>query len=184
MRNLLLLFFYLLLQYNSIAQTGNMIVIKKGEQRVKTFMKGLTATFRTTTGDWVNATIHDLKNDSIFFKDIIVRQVATQWGVPRMDTMATIIRGMHYQDIAAVPKRRESFSFIRNGTLFMIGGAGYVGLNVINSAILKYPVFDKENLPGLAAGAGIFGVGKLMQKLHKDIITVGKKYTIHYIKLK
>jgi hypothetical protein len=101
-----------------------------------------------------------------------------------MDTMATIIRGIHYRDIAAVPKRQESFSYMRNGTFLMIGGAGYVGLNVINSAIVKYPVFAKDNIPRLAAGAGVFGVGKLIQKLHKDVITVGKKYTIHYIKLK
>lgn len=161
-----------------------MIVIKKNGQSVKTLIKGLYATFKTTTGDWVNAYIYDVKNDSLFFKDIIVRQVPTQWGVPKMDTMATIIRGLHFQDIASVPKRREPFSFIRNGTLFMIGGAGYVGLNVANSAILHYPVFGKDNLPGLAIGAGVFGIGKLMQKLHKDVITVGKKYTIHYIKLK
>ena len=159
-------------------------MIKHKGQSVKTFMKGLYATFKTTSGGWVNAYVYDLKNDSIFFKDVIVRQVPTQWGVPKMDTMATIIRGLHYQEIASVPKRRESFSFIRNGTLFMIGGAGFVGLNVVNSAILHYPVFDKQNVPGLVAGAGVFGIGKLMQKLHKDVVTVGKKYTIHYIKLK
>jgi hypothetical protein len=169
---------------NCWAQTGDMIVIKKNEQTIKTFMKGLYASFKTTSGNWVNAYIYDLRNDSIFFKDVIVRQMPTQWGVYRMDTMATVIRGLHYEEIASIPKRNESFSFIKNGTLFMIGGAGYVGLNVVNSAILKYPVLDKRNIPGLVAGAGVFGIGKLMQKLHKNIITVGKKYTLHYIKLK
>ena len=168
-----------------LAQTGDMIIIKKNGVTAKTFMKGLYASFQTTYGDWLNVHVHDVKNDSIFYKEVIVRRVPTQWGVSRMDTMATLIRGMHYTDIVAVPKRREPFSFIRNGTLFMIGGGCFVGLNVANSAILGYPVFGKDNLPGLLVGAGVFGVGKLLQKTHKNIITVGKKnYTIHYVKLK
>jgi hypothetical protein len=184
MKQFIITTFCLLIYYGCSAQTGDMIVIKKDGKGVKTFMKGLVATFKTTSGNWVNAQVYDLRNDSIFFKDIIVRQVPTQWGVPRLDTMATVIRGLHYEEISSIPKRAESFSFVRNGTLFMIGGAGYVGLNVVNSAIVPYPLFSKDNTPGLIAGAGVFGLGKLMQKLNKSEITVGKKYTLYYLKLR
>ena len=185
MKKFLLISSMFMLTFCCVGQTGDMIVIKKKGQSVKTFMKGLYASFKTVHGQWINAYVHDLRNDSLFYKEVIVRQVPTQWGVSRMDTMATLYHGLHYTDIVAIPKRRESFAFIRNGSLFMLGGAGFVGLNVVNSAILKYPVFGEDNLPALLTGAGVFGFGLLLQKLHKDVITVGKqKYTIHYLKLK
>jgi hypothetical protein len=184
MKLLLTITFSLFLYNVCTAQTGDMIVIKRKGVSVKTFMKGLYATFRTTGGEFINAQIYDLKNDSIYFKEIIVRQVPTQWGVSRMDTMATVYRGLHYTEIASVPKRKQSFSYLRNGTLLMIGGAGYVGLNVVNSAIVKYPLFSKENAPRLIGGAAAFAVGKLMQKLYKSEIKIGRKNTLHYLKLK
>lgn len=167
-----------------IAQAGDIVVIRKNGQGIKTFMKGLYTTFKTSTGYWVNAYISDIKNDSVYFKEVIVRQVPTQWGVSRLDTMATIITGLHYLDIVAIPKKRAPFSFIKNGTLFMAAGGGYVALNIVNSAILHYPIFSKQNTPALLTGIAVFGIGKLMHKLHKNVISVGKTYSIHYIKIK
>ena len=63
----------------------------------------------------------------------------------------------------------------------MIGGAGYLLLNLVNGAYLNDPPFGKDNLPGMAAATGVFAGGFIMSKLHKPIIRVGKKYSIHYV---
>ena len=184
MKKLLIIIFYFSIVQTCAAQTGDMIVLKKKNQTVKTFMKGVPATFVTTSGNLISVFVQDVKNDSLYYKEVIVRQVPTQWGVSKPDTMATLIRGIHYQEIAAVPKRWQSFSYIRDGSIFMIGGAGYLALNVANTIIGSEKLFDKENIPRLVGGAAAFGVGKLMQTLNKKEMVVGKKYTLQYIKLK
>ena len=96
--------------------------------------------------------------------------------------MSSYIKKVHYNDIVAIPKKHESFSYIKNGTLFMIGGGGYILLNVVNSAYLHYAVFGKKNLPGILAATGTFGAGYLLKKLHKRYITIGNRYSVEYVK--
>ncbi len=64
----------------------------------------------------------------------------------------------------------------------MIGGAGYIGLNIINSAYQQYPPFSRDNRPALLQAAGVFTLGKLLQKTHQKQFAIGKKYTLRYIK--
>ena len=164
------------------AQQSDFIVIKKKDRPVKTFFRGSMAQFRTVAGGWYNGRIENISNDSIFFREVIVQQVPTPWGVTRLDTMTTFVRKIHYQDIVAIPRSKESFGYIRNGTLFMIGGAGYIGINIVNSAYQKYPPFGRENRPSLLQAAGVFAVGKLLQKTYKKQYIIGKKYNLRYIK--
>jgi hypothetical protein len=149
---------------------------------MRTFLKGSYATFLTSTNGWVQSRIIDIKNDSVLFREVIVRQVATPWGVPNLDTIATPLVSIHYSDIIGVPRGKESFSYIKNGTLPMIGGAGYILLNLVNGAYLNFSPFSKQNLPGVAVATGVFAAGFLLNKLHKPYIKFDKKYSLEYIR--
>lgn len=182
MQKIIALISLLLIGNAAFSQTGDFIVIKKNNQTVKTFFTGSNARFKTISGQWFDGNIIDIRNDSLFFREVIVQQVPTPWGVPRLDTMTTFVRRIYYKDIIAIPKRSESFTYIKNGVLLMVLGGGYAGLNIINSGYQHYAPFGKDNLPNLLTAAGVFGVGKLMQKRHKPYVQIGGKYSMRYIK--
>ena len=182
MRKLILLVCLFMVNKTAFSQGSDFIVIKKNEHTIRTFFNGSIARFRTVSGEWFDGKIVQIMNDSLFFREVIIQQVPTPWGVPRLDTMTTYVRKVHYKDISAIPRRAESFSYIKNGSLLKIIGVGYIGLNLVNSAYQHYAPFGKENLPGLLTATGVFAVGKTMQKLHKPYLAIGKKYAVRYIK--
>jgi hypothetical protein len=144
-------------------------------------MGGSMANYQTADGEWFNARIERIGSDSIFFREVMVRQVGTPWGVAKLDTMTTYIRRIYYKDITAIPRQRDGFGFAKNGALFMLAGGGYTALNLINSGYLKYAPFGSENLPQLLTGTGIFATGYLLNRLHKPYLQMGKKYHVEYI---
>jgi hypothetical protein len=177
---LLLLFFCI---SSAKSQAGDFIVIRKNNQNIRTFLKGSLIRFITKAGEPIESKILDIRHDSLFFKEVILQRVGTPWGVGRLDTVATPIRQIHYTEIGAVPRKNEAFSYIKNGSLLMIGSGGYIILNVINGAYMHYPPLGKKNRPGLLAAASVFAVGFLQSKLHKPYLEIGKKYSVEYIKL-
>lgn len=184
MRNTLtLLLLLLIVSTEGFSQAGDFISVKKNGRSYTSFYKGAHVRFFTTDGAFVEAFVADIRDDSLFFKPIILRRVGTPWGVTNIDTVATSVKGISYKEVGALPRKNKSFSYIKNGTLLMIGGAGYLLLNLVNGAYLHDPPFGKENLPGMAAATGVFATGFLQSKLHKPIIQMGKKYTVHYINL-
>ncbi|MDB5192580.1 MAG: hypothetical protein JWQ96_2143 [Segetibacter sp.] len=174
----------LFISVSASAQKGDMVLIKKGNKTIKLLMPGSLAVFQTVDGNWYNSRIEQVANDSIFFKEVIVRQVPTPWGVSKLDTMTTYLRGISYKDITAIPRHKNSFGFIRNGTLFILAGGGYIVLNLINAAYLKYPPFGNDNLPGLLTATGIFATGYVLNKLHKPYLKIEKKYRVEYVPMR
>lgn len=161
---------------------GDMLVIKKNDISFKTFIAGSYVSFITTNGEAISTNISSIKNDSIFFKELVVRQVMTQFGVPRLDTMASLLRGIHYSEIAAIPKPRK-FSELTVAKLLMVGGAGYLAVNMINSIYLRYPPFAKDNLSNILPAVGAFATGFAVNKLSSRYYIIGKKFSMHYVKL-
>jgi hypothetical protein len=184
MRNTLTtLLLLLILSAEGYSQAGDFITVKKNGRSYKAFYKGAYVRFFTTDGLFVETFIADIRNDSLFYKPIILQRVGTSWGVTNLDTVATSIRGISYRDIGALPRKDQSFAYIKNGTLLMIAGGGYLLLNLVNGAYLHDPPFGSKNLAGMATASGVLGAGFVLSKLHKPIIRIGKKYTVHYINL-
>lgn len=148
------------------------------------YMKGSPISFATKDGHWQSGIIEDIKKDSIFYKELIVRQIPTQWGVTRLDTTISFMYKIHFNDIEGFPRVKESFGFVKNGNLFMIGAAGYTALNLINAGYLRYAPLGTDNRGNLITAAGVFGVGFLLHKLHRPLLYLGKKYTLHYVMLR
>lgn len=166
------------------AQQSDMLVLKKKNNRtVETFFAGKQVKFVYADGQWMKGEIRYIARDSVFLNFFDIRPMPTGYGTYSIDTIAVLPFALHYRDMVAFPRRKDSWRFIKNGTLFKIGGAGYILLNVINGQYLDEPITDSRNLRSLGIAAGVFGAGFLMGRLHKPLLEVGKKYKLHYVSL-
>ncbi len=154
------------------------VILKKGNKTIQRFVSGSYIDFRLDNYQWMSGYITAIKHDSLFIRQF---QVTTIGSIS--DTSTFGIFPIHINDIKAFPKQPESFEFIKNGTLFMIGGGGYAVLNIANGLINNEEVFSGSNLTKLGIALGVAGVGVIMNVTHSDVIKVGKKYKLQYVKL-
>ncbi|MEO7531393.1 MAG: hypothetical protein ABIS69_08280 [Sediminibacterium sp.] len=159
-------------------------VKKRNNRTLKTFFTGSLISCRTVYGNYISGIVRDVRNDSVFIKEFDIRSVPNQWGVSSVDTLGSFIVGIHYKDIETVvfPKR-ESFGFVKNGSLFIIGGLGYATLNLVNGKYLNESITSSDNLKSLGISLGVAGVGFLMNRLRKINNRNGKRYTVEYVRM-
>ncbi len=180
MKQLLSFFLITIISTHSFSQS-DLLVLKQRNQIIQTWVPGSFINFQFSSKQWLQGIIKYIRNDSIIMEQIVLRQVPTQLGYPTTDTAKLGIIKLHVNEIYGIPKRNMRSGIITNGTLFRLGSAGYIFLNIFNSLIRGEQVFGPQNLPGLTIAAGVFVVGKTLQSTHKEFITLGKKFTIETI---
>jgi hypothetical protein len=176
-RPTLLLLTFLVCTGHLFAQ-NDVLVFRKGNKRIKTFMTGSNITFQLTNYQWIQGDITAIRNDSFFVKQYILRQ-SYAWGAATLDTAYMNIAGFSLQDVLKLP--RKPAGLLSNGSLLMIGGGGYTVLNVVNTLGQKEPVFGKENRGRLLSGVGTFMAGLLLNIFQPRDYVMGGKYQLHYI---
>ncbi len=183
MRKILPAIILLIISSSCFSQASDFIKVKKRNNRtLKTFFPGSIISCKTIYGNYIGGIINAIKNDSVFVKKFDIRTIPNQWGVASVDTLGSYVVGIHYKDIETVVfKYHESFGFIKDGSLLMIGGLGYAGLNLVNGKYLKQPITDAENLKSLGISLGVAGVGYLLNRLHKNSNRNGKRYVVEYV---
>ena len=87
----------------------------------------------------------------------------------------------HVKEIYGMPKRDFGSSMFSNGSLFQLGSAAYILLNIFNSVIHNEAVFSATNLQNLGIAGGVFLIGTLLASTHKTYVVLGKKYTMKTI---
>lgn len=169
----------------TIAQASDFISVKKRNNRtVRSYFPGTPIVFQTVNGNYFNGYVEAVRNDSVFIKQYDIRSVPTPWGVSKQDTVGVYISGIHYKDMRMmVYEKRRSFGFIRSGTIFIIGGLGYAGLNLINGQYLNEPTGSKDNVKKLGIAFGVAGAGFLLKYLNNRSQRNHKKYRIEYIRM-
>lgn len=171
-----------------LAQASDYIVIKKKNNRtLKTYFPGTFISAVTYTGFTLNGIIKEIKNDSVFIEQQEVRQVATQFGVPALDTLVYTIR-LHYQEI-----RGFSYAIDRPGggrnsggllpSVMIAGGAGFIVLELVNTAYRGESLNEGNKLTLLAIAAGVAATGLLWKHLKKRNSGAGKKYKVIYVNM-
>lgn len=171
-----------------LAQASDYIVIKKKNNRtLKTYFPGTFISAVTYTGFTLNGIIKEIKNDSVFIEQQEVRQVATQFGVPALDTLVYTIR-LHYQEI-----RGFSYAIDRPGggrnssgllpSVMIAGGAGFIVLELVNTAYRGESLNEGNKLTLLAIAAGVAATGLLWKHLKKRNSGAGKKYKVIYVSM-
>jgi hypothetical protein len=181
----LLLTCYILVPAISLAQVSDFITVKKKNDRtVKSYFPGSPIVCETYSGNFFNGYVEAVRNDSVFIKQYDIRPIPSMWGVSKIDTVATYITGVHYKNIRMmIFEQRKSFGFIRSGTIFIIGGLGYAGLNLINGGYLNEPVMSNDNRRKLGIAAGVAAGGFLLKYFSNRSRRNHKKYRIEYIRM-
>ncbi len=185
MRRLLLLIGIACCSSSVLAQMGDFISLKRSNNRhLASYFKGSRIELQHVNGQLINGPIEDVRNDSIFVRQWQIVSYITQLGTSKVDTLGSLIFGLHYQEIfRIVHNKKQSWGFVRNGSLFMIGGVGYAVLNVINGAYRKESIGDSENVRSLAIAGAVAGGGFLLNRLHRHREKNGKNYKIVYVKM-
>ncbi|MDI3320141.1 hypothetical protein [Pinibacter soli] len=160
------------------AQSDFIVVKKRNNRTVKTFMPGSTITITTFQDYVLTGPVDTIRDDSIFVRMYNIRVMPTQFGTTIIDTAGSNVRGVNYKDIQKIDVgKKESFVFIKNGTLFMIGGLGYIALHLINGAYLH----ESPNGASIAIAGGVAAAGFIMNRIYHSRKKHGKLYKIEYI---
>jgi hypothetical protein len=169
----------------SIAQASDFIAVKKRNNRtMRSYFPGTPIICQTIYGNYFDGYVTAVRNDSVFIKQYDIRPVPGMYGIARMDTVTSYITGLHYKDIRILNfQRRQSFGLFRNGTILIIGGLGYAGLNMVNGKYLNEPVLKGGNLRKLGIAAGVAGAGFILKYLNKRSQHNEKKYRVEYIRM-
>ncbi|MBC6492856.1 hypothetical protein ACFSQD_17120 [Flavihumibacter stibioxidans] len=166
-------------------QMGDFISLKKPNNRhVSSYFKGSRIDFQHVNGQRIDGYVEAVRNDSVFVRQWQIMTFMTNLGTTRVDTVGYFIHGLHYQEIFSIfPDRKESWRFVKNGSIFMIGGAGYILLNVVNGIYREEPLDDPENLRSMGIAAGVAAGGFVLNRIYRNKVRKGKHYKIVYIKM-
>ena len=184
----ILLFLLMLPAYMAFCQKSDFIVLKKANNRtVKSYFPGSFISASTYSGFKLNGFIKEIRNDSVFIEQQEVYQVGTPYGVPRLDTVVHTIQ-LHYTEINQFyfskggSNRRKGFTQVTLPRLMIIGGVGFIVLELVNTAYRGESISDHNKIPSLAIAAGIAAAGLLWQQVQKQKTKAGGKFTVLYVK--
>ncbi|HSF45514.1 MAG TPA: hypothetical protein VLA58_05865 [Chitinophagaceae bacterium] len=181
MKKVVLLLFLTWISMETIGQqqgSFDMVVLRDVNGRtIKSYFQGIPIVFGTTSGRYVEGTIRKIERDSIFVQKYDVRRAMTMWGTQVQDTVGIFWTAYHTNEVSWIRKPKAKFEFVRDGTIFMIGGTAYAALHVFNAAYLGEPVVWST----VGISMGIAAAGFVMHKLRKRKYTIGHGYILKYI---
>ena len=175
------------------AQNGYIVLMKR-QKAIQYYWKDSHFTFKTKDKQWISGIVTGIRNDSFYFTQEIIR-----YNLLGTDTIH--FGGMKFSltDIFALPTKNEEivyygdqvqvklghekFVWVRNGFIFQVLGAGFVGLSVANDLAQHDPPFAKDNLAGIYIGSALFLIGTAMHLTFDPYIHIGKKYHLKSISI-
>lgn len=181
----LLIFLSVALLYAATCEAQNdLLIVKKNHRTIQSFYPGTEMNFSTDVR-YYEGQITDIKRDSVFFVQYDIRHVySPNLGVFLLDTVSEYHFAVNYKNIISLGKSHNNFDWNASGGALLGGGA------LITTAGLISWIFAKPNTryyarPSLVIGAAaLAGVGYILLKTGNKSMKLGKKYTLHYIKLK
>src|ERR1700721_2121107 len=87
-----------LLPLYSLAQSDDIVILKRHGANIKTYTQGLYFTMETIYDQWFDGTITAIRNDSVFLN-----------GLP-----------FHYKEISAIRRGRTGLNYSTDGTILML----------------------------------------------------------------
>ncbi len=159
------------------AQPNDFILLKKNNKTIARYFAGSTIELTTNTGAYIAATITEIKHDSLFLKEYIVRQAYTAMGFYVLDTTGVYYYKYHYNEIKAIGKTAgHHFDFSGSGASLMGGGI----VLMIASGVVYLADRKKFSPELLGAAAALTGIGYLLIKTSGKGMVIGKKYSLVY----
>ena len=179
MRNASVLFIFLLTVSTGFSQASDFITVKKRNNRtLKTFFPGVFISFQTFDKRQVHGLITAIRNDSVFVKEWDIRPMINSIGIPVTDTVGAYLNGFNYKEIDKVEvSDRMKLQQLTPGQVLIIGGTGYILLNLINGAYLHQSITSRKNVTSLSIAGAAIGAGLLINYLVKH----GNRYHVEYV---
>ena len=172
---------------------GGYLVLKKRNKHLCYFWKDARITFQTKDKQWIHGIITNIHNDSFSLTREMIRYPV----IGRTDTARFSGYQFSLKDVYALPTKKElivhdngqvrvilgheKFVWVRNGFIFQVVGAGWVGLNVANDLVGNRPPFEKKHLKGLGIGSAVFAIGTILHWCFYPHIRMGKKYHLEAV---
>jgi hypothetical protein len=167
----------------SCSAQSDLLILKKHQRTFENFFPGSEMSF-STENQYYEGYVTSIQNDSVFLVQYDVRQVLTRLGVYILDTVAQYHFGINYHDIRSFGKTRKNFDWNSSGAALFGGGILLATAGLVTWAVTK-PNTQYYASPQLVIGAAaIAGVGYLLMKTGKKNMKLGRKYSLHYIKVK
>ena len=189
MRQLLLLFICIFCSVIVFAQSDDFIVLKKRNNRtLKTYGEGSFLSAKSNTGFQLNGFIRAIRNDSIYIRQQETRLMATEFG-QTVDTVFYTF-GIDYRNISEFYFSRQFDPIMRKRGfvqttlpgILMIGGTGFIALEVINTIYRKESLTAKGKMASLGIAAAVAGTGVVLQTIGNRKNKVGNRYKVYYVK--
>lgn len=167
------------------AQSLDYISIRKQNgQVIKNFYTGSNILAQLTDGSYFRGPVKAIRNDSVFVTFYDVRYYPTSWGTYVRDTISTSIIGVRFSEISRIHlNRRRTFWQRSTGPLLMLGGGGYLVVNLLNGAFYETAENGKSNLRRIGIGAGAAGLGYLIHRVFASDGFNKKKHQLVYVDL-
>lgn len=171
------------------SQQSDFIVLKKRNNRtLRTYYPGAFISAVTLTNFQVNGFIKDIRNDSVIIEQQEKQLFATDYGSVLDTLVYTIvidyreIKQFNYQKNQGWGGNNGGFVQVALPKIMMIGGVGFIVLELVNTAYRGDSLDDKKKWGAIGIAAGVAAAGFLLQKAQKRDKKVGKKYKVVYIK--
>lgn len=175
--NRILLILFLLICSQTFGQPSDVILLKKNNKTIKRFFAGTDIDLTTTTGAHINANIIKIKNDSLFLKQFVIRQIPTQLGVYILDTITTYYYKYHYNQVKAIDNTGRRFDLSASAASLLGGGA----LLTLANGVVFLADRKKFSSTLMIASATLATIGLVMAKTGGKGMIIGKKYTLVYM---
>ena len=175
----LLILLALFAQQWAWGQSADLIFLKKGHRNIATYFAGSNIAFTTQEGNYIEATITAIKNDTLFLRQFVVRQVPTQLGVYVLDTLTSYRYQYDYRQIKTIHKAGPNFNLAASGASLLGGGI----VIALASGVVYLADRNKFSAPLMYTGAGLALLGYGLSRLNTDQLHIGKKYTLTYLKV-
>jgi len=190
MKQILLVISLLFIANLLFAQQSDFIVLKKRNNRtLRTYYPGAFISAITYNDFQINGFIVAIRNDSLIIRQEQRELIASKVGMGmEVDTLIYTI-GIDYRQIKQFNYHKNygwggkrGFAQVALPKIMMIGGAGFVGLELVNTIYRRESLDDGNKLRTLGIAAGVAAAGWLIQESQQRAKKVGKKYKVVYIK--
>jgi len=164
------------------AQGGKLLLLKDRGVIIRSFTEGDYINFEFSNAQWLTGYIDWIRDDSIQINQFALQGTVTMYGTYGEDTLKLGRLVLHINEIKAFAKDRGRFrSVFTNGSFLKAGGIGYLGLNIINSAINGDNILESKNIPRLVGGLTAWMAGLLVKRSNPDYRPIGKRFSVEIL---
>lgn len=167
----------------SCSAQSDLLILKKNQRTFETFFPGSEISF-STGNRYYEAYVTSIQNDSVFLVQYDVRQVLTSLGVYVLDTVAQYHFGINYHDIKSFGKNRKNFDWSSSGAALFGGGILLATAGLVTWVVTKPNTQYHASTQLVIGAAAVAIIGYLLMSNGKKTMKLGRKYTLHYIKVK